>query len=118
MQVTTPLWFLNSRQQKWHDEQKQFQASGLTVREFCRLHRLTQSTFYKRRERLAQLRSTSLSVESPEHTPAFIDAGLIKKFTGQMTPAIPTHAVNQTQAAGLELRLDLGAGMTLTLTRR
>jgi len=62
MQVTTPLWFLNSRQQKWDDEQKQFQASGLTVREFCRLHRLTQSTFYKRRERLAQLVAVGTSV--------------------------------------------------------
>ena len=47
---------LSPRQQQWRDEQEQFEASGLTARKFCELHRLNASTFYKRRERLAELR--------------------------------------------------------------
>ena len=46
---------LSPRQQQWRDEQEQFEASGLTARKFCELHRLNASTFYKRRERLAEL---------------------------------------------------------------
>jgi len=51
---------LSPRQQQWRDEQEQFEASDLTARKFCELHRLNASTFYKRRERLAELSAANV----------------------------------------------------------
>ena len=68
---------LSPRQQQWHDEQKQFEASGLTARKFCQLHQLNPSTFYKRRERLAEL-SADHVVAASQKVATFIDAGSIE----------------------------------------
>ena len=64
---------LSPRQQQWRDEQEQFEASGLTARKFCELHRLNASTFYKRRERLAELSADNVAAVS-QYAPMFVDA--------------------------------------------
>ena len=38
-----------TREQRFESEQESFKASGLTVREFCRLHNISPSGFYSRR---------------------------------------------------------------------
>jgi hypothetical protein len=104
---------LSPRQQQWHDEQKQFEASGLTARKFCQLHQLNQSTFYKRRERLAELSADN--VAAGQHASMFIDAGSIDS---SVKPRVCEPELVDSQAPPiLELRIDLGAGITLTLTR-
>jgi hypothetical protein len=105
---------LSPRQQQWHDEQKQFEASGLTARKFCQLHQLNPSTFYKRRERLAELSTDNVIVPS-QKVVTFIDAGSIDS---SVKPRIRAPELVDSQASPtLELRIDLGAGITLTLTR-
>lgn len=104
---------LSLRQQQWHDEQEQFEASGLTARKFCELHRLNASTFYKRRERLAELNADN--VAAGRYASMFIDAGSIDssvKPSARAPELVDSHA-----SPILELRIDLGAGITLTLTR-
>ena len=44
-----------TRTQDWESEQVRFEASGLTVREFCRQNNLGISTFYQRRALLRDL---------------------------------------------------------------
>ena len=105
---------LSPRQQQWHDEQKQFEASGLTARKFCQLHQLNPSTFYKRRERLAELSTDNVIVPS-QKVVTFIDAGSIDSSVKPSARA-PELVDSQTPPT-LELRIDLGAGITLTLTR-
>jgi len=105
---------LSPRQQQWHDEQKQFEASGLTARKFCELNQLNPSTFYKRRERLVEL-SVDNVVAAGQKVATFIDAGSIDsavKSRGREPELIDAQA-----PPTLELRIDLGAGITLTLTR-
>jgi hypothetical protein len=105
---------LSPRQQQWHDEQKQFEASGLTARKFCQLHQLNPSTFYKRRERLAELSTDNVIVPS-QKVVTFIDAGSIDS---SVKPSARAPELVDSQAPPiLELRIDLGAGITLTLTR-
>ena len=105
---------LSPRQQQWHDEQKQFEASGLTARKFCQLHQLNPSTFYKRRERLAEL-STDNVIAPSQKVVTFIDAGSIESTEKPSARAL--ELVDSQASPTLELRIDLGAGITLTLTR-
>jgi len=67
---------LNPRQRQWRDEQEQFEASGLTATKFCQLHQLNPLTFYKRRERLAELSADNVAAAG-QHASMFIDAGSI-----------------------------------------
>ena len=46
MHATGTISFLTPRQQAWLEEQQQFVSSGLSAREFCKLHQLSTSTFY------------------------------------------------------------------------
>ena len=105
---------LSPRQQQWRDEQEQFEASGLTARKFCELHRLNASTFYKRRERLAELSADNVAAAG-QHASMFIDAGSIDSAV--KPSAREPELVDSQAPPTLELRLDLGAGIILTLTR-
>ncbi len=105
---------LSPRQQQWRDEQEQFEASGLTARKFCELHRLNASTFYKRRERLAELSADNVVAVGPK-VATFIDAGSIESVV--KSRACEPELVDSQAPPTLELRLDLGAGIILTLTR-
>ena len=105
---------LSPRQQQWHDEQKQFEASGLTARKFCELNQLNPSTFYKRRERLVEL-SVDNVVAAGQKVATFIDAGSIDAAVKSRSRA--PELVDSQAPPTLELRIDLGAGIILTLTR-
>lgn len=105
---------LSPRQQQWRDEQEQFEASGLTARKFCELNQLNPSTFYKRRERLVEL-SVDNVVAAGQKVATFIDTGSIDaavKSRGRAPELVDSRA-----PPTLELRIDLGAGIILTLTR-
>ena len=105
---------LSPRQQQWRDEQDQFEASGLTARKFCELRRLNASTFYKRRERLAELSADNV-VAAGQKVATFIDAGSIESVV--KSRACEPELVDSQAPPTLELRLDLGAGITLTIKR-
>ena len=132
------------RKQSWAIEQSQFEASGLTVREFCLLHNLGISTFYKRRaalralahqdtriHRLSKAESlTSTNVVGDIGDIGFIEAGVLEtrqsvsqslealadRPTPQSAPTAPVDL--RDESTGLELRLELGFGVVLTIVRR
>jgi hypothetical protein len=114
MQSPKQIKQLSPRQQQWRDEQEQFEASGLTARKFCELHRLNASTFYKRRERLAELSADNVVAVCPK-VATFIDAGSIEPVV--KSRAREPELMRASAPTALELRLDLGAGIILTLTR-
>ena len=105
---------LSPRQQQWRDEQEQFEASGLTARKFCELRRLNASTFYKRRERLAELSADNVAAAG-QKVATFIDAGSIESVV--KSRAREPELMHAQAPPTLELRLDLGAGITLTIKR-
>jgi hypothetical protein len=128
-----------ARKQRFENEQELFKASGLTVREFCRRHNISPSGFYSRRANSVEIGARVPLIAPPEllNTAGFIDAGLLKKSktkkvsgvkaraqTAQALTALADSTTASTTAStaltptALELRIDLGAGVVLTLTRR
>ena len=78
MHANDTIPFLTPRQQAWLEEQQQFVESGLSAREFCRQRRLNISTFYNRRERLAELGANNWVVPH-QSSATFIDAGSLSR---------------------------------------
>lgn len=86
--------------QQWRELIERFDASGAaSVAEFCLREGVSKSAFHRQR---AQFRAPA-SQPLPPLKPRFVDLGVIQ------TPS---------RAAGLEIRLDLGDGVTLNLIRR
>ncbi|MBV8049290.1 MAG: transposase [Paludibacterium sp.] len=90
---------LNRSINEWQSLLSQFKSSGMTGAAFCRSHGITESVFYRWRALLA---ARELPAGEPT-SPAFVDLGPLKSEP-QREPRF-------------ELRLDLGAGLTLTLVR-
>ena len=112
------------REQRFESEQELFKASGLTVREFCRRHNISPSGFYSRRANSVDFGARVPLITPPElaNTASFIDAGLLKKSKATKVGDVKARAqkaeaLTHLTPTALELRIDLGAGVVLTLTR-
>jgi putative transposase len=77
--------------------------SGLSVEAFCEREAVSTASFYRWRRLLQRQEGAERSV-AVRSEPAFIDLGALR---GGPAPAAP-----------VELRLDLGGGLTLHLVRR
>ena len=92
--------------QAWREVLRRFDAAGVTVGEFCKREGVGQSSFHRWRSRLVSPPSNGSSVhrkESSGKTPAtFVELG-----------ALGATAMT----ARLDLRLDLGGGLSLHLVR-
>ena len=104
-------------EQSWRAVLERFDGSAMTVEEFCRREGLTQSSFFLWRSRLrtdpkrmpapAVAKSTTKSAAlAPK--PSFVDLGLLGAAA----------SVPAAQHAGLDLRIELGGGLSLHLVRR
>ena len=92
----------------WRDLFKRFDGAGLTVEAFCKAEGLSRSSFNRWRSRLPMRAGAATAVGASDvrqSCPPFVDLGLL----GAADTAAP---------AGLEMRLDLGGGLSLTLVRR
>ena len=93
----------------WRELFERFDGSGLTVEAFCKDEGLSRSSFSRWRSRLPMQAGSAATTmhESDAHkaAPSFVDLGLL----GAASTATPTS---------LEVRLDLGGGLSLTLVRR
>lgn len=104
-------------EESWRAVLERFEGAAMTVQEFCQREGLTRSVFMRWRARLRSS-STSLPVRavakaaSPASKPSFVDLGLL----GGATTA--TGATAAAQHCALDLRIDLGAGISLHLVRR
>jgi len=84
---------VNRSEEQWRALLSRFAASGMSAREFCRAERISESSFHRRRGTLG----------AAEASGAFVDVG-----------ALSGAGVTGRQ---LELRIDLGDGLVLTLAR-
>lgn len=94
----------------WRELFRRFDGAGLTVEAFCKAEGLSRSSFNRWRSRLAMQPGTVAATavgasDDRQFATPFVDLGLL----GAASPAYP---------AGVELRLDLGGGLSLTLVRR
>ena len=96
--------------QGWREVLRRFEAAATTVEAFCAREGLSSSSFYRWRERLQRdgapakaprTRASGIAVPAPS---GFIELGDL------------AHAQCRTQA-GLQVRLELGGGLVLQITR-
>lgn len=83
-------------------------GSGQSAAAFCRERGLAKATFYWWKTRLSKARSV-VATRSVSEVP-FIDLGSVN----DMPTAVPASVT----APAMDIRLDLGGGMVLTITRR
>lgn len=83
---------------QWRALITRFAASDMNLRAFCQAEKVSPSAFYRWRALLAELSTAQVTSAA-----AFVDLGAL--------------AATQKSSSGLELRLDLGGGMMLTLVR-
>jgi hypothetical protein len=99
-------------EQGWRERFERFEGAGLSVEAFCRREGLCRSSFNRWRVRLrpgAVPAASARQVAKHGVSPAFVDLGMLGAAAGATTVG---------SASGLELRIELGGGVTLTLSRR
>jgi hypothetical protein len=84
---------VNRTEEQWRGLLSRFATSGMSAREFCRVEKVSESSFHRRRG--------TLGVAAMQG--AFVDVGALSSADG-----VGKH---------VELRIDLGDGLVLTLVR-
>lgn len=87
---------------EWQSLLSQFETSGLSVVAFCRRHAIGESSFHRWRTKLVGSHPETPAAEAST-PPDFVDLGALM--------------AKPSSGSRLELRLELGAGLTLTLVR-
>lgn len=95
------------KEMDWQQRLARFSASGQAVKAFCKAEFVSESAFYRWRQRLDE---TNAAVAP---APRFIDVGMLP-------PAEPAERTKpgEPAEAALEIRLDLGRGLVLHIVRR
>jgi len=102
-----------SKEAIWRDHLTRYAASGKTIAAFCRDEAISEGNFYAWRARLCQDKATSAVEQAP--TRSFIDLGPVKtKTLNDKTQ----RAAAPSATPEIDLRIDLGDGIVLTITRR
>lgn len=98
-------------EQGWREVLRRFDAEGATVGEFCRREGVSQSSLHRWRARLASVRSANAIGERRKSGElqtvmdgAFVDLGALGTSDASVAPR-------------LDLKLDLGGGLTVHLVR-
>jgi len=105
---------------KWRDRIARQAISGKNVAAFCRSECVTESSFYGWRSRLGLKHTNDAQKDSAVKIPLpFIDLGPIKQAANTHSiPPLDNEDHDKTQAPLLEMRLELGNGIVLHMTRR
>jgi hypothetical protein len=97
-----------SKEAYWRELIARQVDSGRSIAAFCREQHIASQTFYWWRSRLGQMRSHA--VEGNSDVGAFIDLGAMRSSRS-------AAAVSRVDA-GIDIRVDLPGGISLTITRR
>lgn len=104
------------KEQIWRDHFARQVVSGKSVAAFCRSEGLSEGGFYSWRNRLRAAGGDTVAVTKQTASAPFIDLGIVKN---PIKDEQPRHAVPnpRSAASGIEMRIDLGGGIVLTIMR-
>ena len=111
--------FHTSKESTWRNHLARHAASGKSIAAFCRDEAISQSNFHVWRTKLANGTNERAAVPAPIST--FIDLGAVSSAIvsaaaeHSLAPA-PIHA--PLTMPGIDIRIDLGGGVVLTIARR
>lgn len=104
------------REMEWRERLARHAASGQSVSAFCRSEAVAEGTFYTWRTRL---RSRDADASPPPSTtkapPSFIDLGSVQDLS--VRDAVRSNTPPKVIHSGIEIRIDLGNNVVLTITR-
>ena len=95
----------------WRSRLLRHEQSGKSIAAFCRDETVSTASFHVWRAKLA---AADGHLAQPT---AFIDLGAIRDTAGVMSTARPPASA-PVPAPGIDIRIDLGGGVVLTVTRR
>jgi len=98
----------------WGARMARFESSGQTVGAFCRGEGISAYSFYRWRKRLGI--ANRRARPPAKRSTSFIDLGSMP--ASPASGALPAKGALDAAAAGIEIRIDLGGGMALTIARR
>ena len=106
-----------SKEAIWRNHLARYATSGKSIVAFCRDEAISEGNFYAWRARLRQDKATSAveQASAPASTRSFIDLGPVKTKTLN-DKAQRAAALSATPE--IDVRIDLGHGIILTITRR
>ena len=107
------------RQRQWRNHLARQAKSGQSVAAFCRAEALSVGNFYAWRARLAAIGSKPGFGPLLTNPAAFIDLGVVNdNDTSSGTPRADRRpSASAGSAASVEVRIDLGGGIVLTIQR-
>lgn len=103
-----------SKEAAWRSRLLRQAQSGKTIAAFCRDESVSTASFHIWRAKLAAARGHAANPTQPA---AFIDLGTIANTSGVTSMVHPPASV-PTPNAGIDIRIDLGGGIDVTVTRR
>lgn len=98
------------RESAWRDRLARFASSGKTAEAFCRDEAVSTASFYGWRGRLRARDGDS--EPAPSAAAPFIDLG-----TMAGVGSVGSRAASTANASGVEVRIDLGHGVVLSIVR-
>lgn len=102
-----------SKEAAWRSRLQRHAQSGKTIAAFCRNESVSTATFHIWRAKLA---AASQVAGTPAQQVTFIDLGAVKDIAG--VAPLARHPTPATPSAVIDVRIDLGDGIVLTITRR
>ena len=104
-----------SKEATWRNRLARHAASGKSIAAFCRDEAISQANFHVWRAKLTNGEDEHAAPPTPQST--FIDLGVVN---GAIAGAAPEHSPAQAPLAmpGIDIRIDLGGGVVLTIARR
>ncbi|MFW8566960.1 IS66 family insertion sequence element accessory protein TnpA [Orrella sp. 11846] len=94
---------------EWCTLVHQYKAENTTIKAFCQQRKIAYSTFCKW---LSKLRKSSVTSQPS------LNNAIQSEAQPKSSDFLDIGAINLNQSSSLELRLDLGDGVVLTLSRR
>ena len=104
-----------SKEAAWRSRLLRQAQSGKSIAAFCRDEATSTTSFHIWRSKLA---AADIHAAQPATPAAFIDLGVIETVCDASMEYSPTAARAPVPTPGIEVRIELGGGVVLTITRR
>lgn len=107
-----------ARESAWRDRLARYASSGQSIDAFCQSESVSSASFYGWRSRLrAQDAGPAADRKAAPGASSFIDLGPLDAAASANAQAQCPQALAQ-KRSGIEVRIDLGDGVLLTIARR
>jgi putative transposase len=102
-----------SKEATWRNHLARHASSGKSIAAFCRDEAISAGNFHAWRTKLTNGANEHAARPAPQAT--FIDLGAVNSAVGSRATE---HALAPLAMSGIDIRIDLGGGVVLTIARR